>query len=376
MTLASRVLGSLAKLPPATSVSVSVERDLAAKMTDGAVLLADRWYPTGNASGGAPVVLLRTPYGRRQWGMVGRLFSERGYQVVIQSCRGTFGSGGDWNPFRNERVRRSGDVGLGRRPTVVRRQARHFRAQLSGTHAMGDGVGRTRVPESGGPRRHGVEFPGCRRLPIGLLRAGDRAHVAHPARTPGEGTGGRSSPLRSPVEEGFGPPTVFSPWATPTPRRSVDHVPFFQDWIAHESPGDSWWDPIDFGRRPGIVPPASLVGGWYDIFLPSQLDDYRALRAAGRRATLTIGPWAHTSPGVLAASFRDGLALFDGQLLDRPGPTGHQSVRVFVMGARRWVELADWPPPFEEQAWYLGTGGKLAAIPSCRRPRSLPLRSG
>ena len=45
---------------------------------------------------------MRTPYGRRQWaGMIGRLFAERGYQVVIQSCRGTFGSGGTWVPFRH-----------------------------------------------------------------------------------------------------------------------------------------------------------------------------------------------------------------------------------------------------------------------------------
>lgn len=80
------------------------------------------------------------------------------------------------------------------------------------------------------------------------------------------------------------------------------HVPFFQDWIVHEQLGDAWWDPIDFGRRVGTVPPASLVGGWYDIFLPYQLDDYIALRAAGRSATLTIGPWSHVSPGVFAAA--------------------------------------------------------------------------
>ncbi|MBF6558135.1 MAG: CocE/NonD family hydrolase [Acidimicrobiales bacterium] len=35
-------------------------------------------------------------------------------------------------------------------------------------------------------------------------------------------------------------------------------------------------------------------------------------------------------------------------------------MRVFVMGARRWVVLADWPPPFEEQLWYLGPGGTLS----------------
>src|ERR1700691_4269818 len=75
MTVASRFLGLLAKLPPPT---------------------------TGAVPPPAPVILLRTPYGRQQWAMLGRLFAERGYQVVIQSCRGTFGSGGEWVPFRNE----------------------------------------------------------------------------------------------------------------------------------------------------------------------------------------------------------------------------------------------------------------------------------
>src|SRR5579863_4597570 len=101
MTLASRVLGTLARLPPATVTAVSVERDLRATMADGVVLLADRWYPTGLESEHPPIILLRTPYGRRQWEMIGRLFAERGYQVVLQSCRGTFGSGGDFIPFRD-----------------------------------------------------------------------------------------------------------------------------------------------------------------------------------------------------------------------------------------------------------------------------------
>src|SRR3954454_13379469 len=72
-------------------------------MADGTVLLADRWYPTAGTTDGLPVVLLRSPYGRRPLSIVGRLFAERGYQAVIQSCRGTFGSGGEWVPFRNER---------------------------------------------------------------------------------------------------------------------------------------------------------------------------------------------------------------------------------------------------------------------------------
>src|ERR1039458_2691321 len=105
MTFTSRILGSLAKLPPASPGAVTVERDLRATMTDGVILLADRWQPNGTQAARAPVVLLRTPYGRRQWaGVIGSVFAERGYRVVIQSCRGPFGSGGTWVPFRNEKA--------------------------------------------------------------------------------------------------------------------------------------------------------------------------------------------------------------------------------------------------------------------------------
>ena len=37
--------------------------DLAAKMPDGVVLLADRWFPR-QQSDNPPTVLIRTPYGR------------------------------------------------------------------------------------------------------------------------------------------------------------------------------------------------------------------------------------------------------------------------------------------------------------------------
>jgi hypothetical protein len=57
------------------------------------VLLADRWVPGGTGDRAQPTVLVRSPYGRR--GLVGaifgRLLAERGFQVVIQSVRGTFG---------------------------------------------------------------------------------------------------------------------------------------------------------------------------------------------------------------------------------------------------------------------------------------------
>ncbi|HET9875341.1 MAG TPA: CocE/NonD family hydrolase, partial [Mycobacterium sp.] len=62
-------------------------------MRDGVVLLADHYAPISGAVG---TLLLRGPYGR---GfpfplMFARAYAARGYHVIMQSVRGTFGSGG------------------------------------------------------------------------------------------------------------------------------------------------------------------------------------------------------------------------------------------------------------------------------------------
>jgi putative CocE/NonD family hydrolase len=80
-----------------------LERDVAVPMPDGVVLLGDHYRPAGGAP--MPVVLIRCPYGRA--GLAGNVFAapmaRRGFQVFIQSTRGTFGSGGQFRPFLHEK---------------------------------------------------------------------------------------------------------------------------------------------------------------------------------------------------------------------------------------------------------------------------------
>jgi putative CocE/NonD family hydrolase len=110
------------------------------------------------------------------------------------------------------------------------------------------------------------------------------------------------------------------------------------------------------------------VGGWYDIFLPAQVADFERLVAAGREARLTVGPWTHSSLPGMAAIVRDGLQWFDVHLLGRRAPT-RKPVRLFVMGARRWMEVDRWPPPADLQRWHLHTGGRLdPATPGASPP--------
>ncbi len=95
------------ELGPVTHGPVLLERDLPVSTADGTTLLADHWSPGRRLDGRpddlpAPVVLVRTPYGRSGHALVGHLFAERGCHVVVNACRGTSGSGGSFEPFRDE----------------------------------------------------------------------------------------------------------------------------------------------------------------------------------------------------------------------------------------------------------------------------------
>ena len=70
-------------------------------MRDGVELVADVYEPAGDVVG---TLLARGPYGRAfPFSLVfADLHAARGYRVILQSVRGTFGSGGDFSPMVNE----------------------------------------------------------------------------------------------------------------------------------------------------------------------------------------------------------------------------------------------------------------------------------
>jgi uncharacterized protein len=108
--------------------------------------------------------------------------------------------------------------------------------------------------------------------------------------------------------------------------------------------------------------PVSSIGGWYDIFLPGQLRDFRVLQEAGRRPRLTVGPWTHISVDgtPLREAIEFGLACARGQ---QPPPRA--PVRLFVMGENAWRGFDSWPPAgYEPQRFLLQAGGVLSAGPA------------
>ncbi len=138
-------------------------------------------------------------------------------------------------------------------------------------------------------------------------------------------------------------------------------VPFLEQWLEHEDPGDAYW------RQRGLdLPrwqvPTALQGGWYDAALDQTLAQYQALRASGCAVSLLVGPWSHASAfskdGLVRVS-RDALAWMTERLAGDDAAELRAPVRVFVGGAAQWRDLDTWPPHEGSQAWYLNARGGL-----------------
>jgi len=93
------------------------------------------------------------------------------------------------------------------------------------------------------------------------------------------------------------------------------------------------------------------------------LEDFAALQAAGRETQLILGPWAHTSPGLVAVGMREALGWLRAHLLGDGRLVRPDAVRIFVTGERiadGWRALESWPPPGTgERRLWLAAGGRL-----------------
>jgi putative CocE/NonD family hydrolase len=342
LTLASQIVGRRLGLPRPETRDLLVEHDLGVPMDDGVVLLADRYAPRADPR--RPTVLVRSPYGRRGvFGLLyGRLFAERGLQAVVQSVRGTFGSGGEFNPFDERADGLATIAWLERQPW--------FEGHLGMTGSSYLGLTQWAVARDAGES-------------LGALTPSVTASQFH-SQAYGGGSialatalswvvivaaqGRRFATLRMLLGLRRLPPLLDRlPLGELDAATTGRPLGFYAEWLSHSAADDPYWVARDYSLGVGEVrAPVQLVGGWYDIFLPWLLEDHAALVAAGRAPQLVVGPWTHTSPGLLEATMREALGWLRAHLLDDRRLASDAPVRVFVGGAARaWRELPAWPPP-------------------------------
>lgn len=365
VSLASDIFARRMRLPRPQTRDLVCEQDLQVPMDDGAALLADRWFARETAGRAQPTVLVRSPYGRRQVvGLLfGRLLAERGLQVVIQSVRGTFGSEGQFSPF-DERA--DGLATL----RWIREQPWHAeRIGMIGPSYLGL-VQWAVAPEAGddlaalaiqvsASQFHGQTHAGGS---VSLETIADwLVIVAEQER--------RLAPLEIASRLRRLPALLSElPLGDLDQRATGMEVAWFREAMASPRREDAYWVARDYAAGVAkVAAPVQLIGGWQDIFLPWMLEDFAALKAAGRDPQLIIGPWTHTAPGLTAAALREGLGWLRGWLLDDPRLVRPGSVQLYVTGERSgggWRRLAGWPPPgLRQRRLWLGSGWRLETQP-------------
>lgn len=365
MTVASRLYAAMLKAGPAVTRDVDVRKGAEVRAPDGTVLLTDLYLARPGRP--LPVILVRSPYGRGAFGLIARLFAERGYHAVIQSTRGTFGSGGHID-FHAE----AGDG----RATADWIIAQPWSDGTIGTFGASYlaftqlALASTRPPQLKamaisvwGAERRAYKYPG------GVFTLEQALSWAFTMEQQERPLAFVRTPLRArkALDPAFGHLPLLDADVI-----AVGHpVGFYRDWVTHDEPGDPYWTPTDF--RPVLKDlgvPVTMLAGWYDMFLPQMLADYQELRDGGQDVRLRVGAWQHTSQGLARQSVVDALDWFGTHLLGGTPPAGQPRLRVEVMGGGGWRSLAGWPPPGATvQRWHLHPGGTLATdVPAESNP--------
>ncbi|MEQ1946085.1 MAG: CocE/NonD family hydrolase [Bryobacteraceae bacterium] len=371
MSLSSRILGRVWKLPPARTRRIIAVPGARVPMRDGVELIADRYYPPGGER--LPVVLVRSPYGRSDlFQLVATQLAERGLQVLVQSCRGTDGSGGELHPFFFEENDGCDTIAwLEQQPWYCGKLA-----------AMGSSY----LGSAAWALAHGA---GAKVAAMGLAMTLSDAHAesyafggftlesclvwTHTMLDP-EGFNTTRTIVDSLFPNLHALTKLTKGFAT-LPLRNADQaglskqVPWWQDWMNHPGASDPHWDAVHYSATVAKMPPSVLVGGWYDVFVPWTVKDFVIARAAGRPVSLTIGPWKHTALGAVGATVRESLPLFHAEFFGQPLPP-RAPVRLYLVGAGKWLECEEWPPEgMRPTALFFSSSGKLeASAPETAEP--------
>ena len=350
------------KMPPGHH-DYTLTRAVRVSMRDGVELLTDIYAPVEKSRG---TLLIRTPYGRG--GLLtlvtARYFATHGYRVVHQSCRGTFGSGGIFEPFKP-------DIEDGADTVEWLRTQDWFggRFALWGASYLGHtswalmmnppaelvaAVIAVCAHDSYWLNHDGGAFALEGTLAVldslyhfeedGLVQGISRSVTAKRRLKPGF----EELPLIRAEE------TVLGGRTTP-----------YREWLTATDAEDPVWRPHRFGQAlERVNVPVLLQDGWQDRFPEQMIYQYQRLRRRGVDVALTIGPWTHVEfatkgIGAAMAESLDWLAehLAGTGSRQRPDP-----VRIFVTGAEEWRYLPEWPPAVDEHVFYLQPNGGLGEI--------------
>jgi len=342
MSFSSFMLARLYGLPQRRYGARST-RDIEVVAPDGVVLATDHFAP--KAEGPHPTILMRLPYGRKGFDTVAEVYAERGFNVVLQACRGTGGSGGEFDPLTHER-----EDGLATLDWIKAQPWFDGRLGTSGPSYLGYAqwaicdalpeVSAMSTKVSSAEFRTVVFPSGAFHLQLWLSWLQTIEGIS---RSPGK-------MMRRMMTGGIERKTLEASMTLPlveADRVAVGaKVPFWRRWFEMALEDGPFWDKLDHRHRIGPkTPPNHFISGWYDFMIDQLLRDYQATVAAGQTPHLTVGPWFHVSNELQAESMRQTLIWMRAHLLDERALLRSKPVRLHIGGLETWREYDQFPPP-------------------------------
>ncbi len=361
MSLGSRFIAEIYGLPKRRCGVVRTRR-IKVPMRDGVTLTTDHFAP--RLADTHPTLLMREPYGLSGFATIAEVYAERGYNVVLQACRGTDKSGGVFDPLSNER-----EDGLATLDWIKQQPWFDGRLGTTGPSYLGytqwaicDALPRhsamaTKVTSA---EFKSIVFPGGGfhlGLWLGWLQTVEGLR-GNPMRTAQRMfTGG--------IERMTLGASMRLPLMDADKRVTGRTVPFWRKWMTESVGNDAFWVPLDHTHRLGArTPPNSFTSGWYDFMLDQLLRDYQTLVDSGHTPHLTIGPWFHVSPDLQKESVLQTLWWMNAKLLGDTSTLREKPVRIHISGLNEWREYGAYPPgPAESQIWHLHPDEVLSLRP-------------
>ncbi len=344
------------------SEPITTDVNVSARMRDGAVLRADIYRPSQD--GRFPAILARTPYGKSRGSgyMDPPRFARSGYVVVIQDCRGTGESEGEYYPWDCDTEDGydtvewlaaqpwcDGNVGMMGASNLGSTQWTTAAAQPPHLRAICPAITAPFLPFV---NKGVMEFGAC--LEWSLMQS---TSAVRKAQLPPQQKQAALEELARLKEHLVGYhhflPLCEMP---PTPLlRKLGLQPFFSDWASH-------MDDLAFWKKLGspapldrVQVPVLHITDWYHPLASHVMTSYREMCERGgselarQNQKLFLGPWRGienlgAAPGTGEDITGLHLRWFDYWLKGiANGIMDEPRVTLFVMGENVWRDEHEWP---------------------------------
>ncbi|MEU6644097.1 CocE/NonD family hydrolase [Saccharomonospora sp. NPDC046836] len=327
-------------------------------------------------AGPQPVLLVRTPYSEPlSRALPVQPAMDAGFAVLVQDCRGTGRSDGEFRTFENEQADGLDTLAwLRRQPwcdgkIVMFGQSYLGMVQLAVSGERPEGLVAIAPTVTPDDYRDGLVYrQGAFQLGQGLAwHLMKAAQAIGDAATRGADIAAAMANLMTLMHD---VEAAYRALPLPDQPGITEVLPSWRVWLSTED-DPAYWDNLSYAaKRSATAIPGLHVGGWFDVFLRGTLDNYTTM-AATPNQHLVVGPWSHVDQtGVVGENFYDGGSAQAIQLESQQIrflresvddlPTTLPPVQIYVMGANRWRTENEWPLARTDwQTWYLGPDGTL-----------------